>query len=341
MRAWLLEGLGGLKKLKLGEIADPVAGEGEVLLRVKYAALNPADRYLAEGQYPARPPMPHILGRDGVGEVIGVGDGVPGWSVGDSALILRSEIGVSRPGTLAEKVAVAAESLARVPRGWTDPQAAAAPLVYLTAYQALTNFGELPPPAVVLVSGASGGVGVASIHLAKAFGHRVIGLSRGTAKRDALIGQGAEAIFDPTEPAWRKKLREYLGEKRVDLAIDNVGGELFNDLIDTLGNNGRVSVVGRLAGPVPQFNTASLLFRRITVRGVVVAGYTAVESQAIWGATVGMLNTAKVHPLVDSVHAFEKLLDAFERLRQGPLGKVLVAVGEPAPASAPASATKA
>ena len=326
MKAWLLESLGGFKKLKLGEIADPVVGLGEILLRVKYAALNPADRYLSEGQYPARPPLPHILGRDGIGEVIGIGGGVPAglWNEGDSALILRSEIGVTRAGTLAEKVAVPAESLAKVPRGWTDQQAAAGPLVYLTAYQALNNFGELPPPVVVLVSGASGGVGVASIHLGKAMGHRVIGLSRGTAKRDALIKQGAEAIFDPTEATWRKKLREYLGEKKVDLAIDNVGGEMFNDIIDTLGNNGRVSVVGRLAGPVPQFNTASLLFRRLTIRGVVIASYTPTESQSVWSAVVTMLNAAGVHPLVDSVHPFDKLMDAFEKLKQGPLGKVLV-----------------
>src|SRR5438874_2525381 len=326
MKAWLLEGLGGLKKLKLGEIADPVAGEGEVVLRVKYAALNPADRYLAEGQYPARPAFPHILGRDGVGEVIEIGQGVSGWNVGDTAVILRSEIGVSRHGTLAEKVAAADESLTHVPRGWTDQQAAGAALVYLTAYQALNNFGELPP-SVVLVTGASGGVGVASIHLGKAMGHRVIGLSRDKGKHDALIKQGAEAMFDPNEPVWRKGLRDYLGEKRVDLAIDNIGGEMFNDVIDTLGNNGRVSVVGRLAGPVPQFNTAALLFRRITIRGVMVAAYTPAEAQATWAAIVSTLNTAGLKPLVDKVFPFDKVVpDAFERLRKGPLGKVLVEV---------------
>ena len=85
-----------------------------------------------------------------------------------------------------------------------------------------------------------------------------------------------------------------------------------------------MSVVGRLAGPVPQFNTASLLFRRNTIRGVMVAAYTPPEAQATWGAIVAMLNGTGVKPLVDSVHPFEKLLDAFERLRQGPLGKVLV-----------------
>jgi NADPH2:quinone reductase len=326
MRAWLLEGLGGLEKLKLGEIADPIAGRGEIVLRVKFAALNPADRYLAEGQYPARPTFPHILGRDGVGEVIALGPGVDGWQTGETALLLRSEVGVSRAGTFAEKVAIPAESLTRVPRGWTDQQAAGAPLVYLTAHQALTTFGQLPP-SVVLVTGASGGVGVASIHLGKAMAHTVIALSRGTAKRDALLEQGAAAVFDPTDTGWKKKLREHLGERRVDLTIDNIGGELFNDIIEVLGNHGRVSVVGRLAGPVPQFNTASLLFRRITIRGIVVAAYTPPEAQATWATIVRTLDGAGVRPLVDSTFPFEKLVpDAFERLRQGPLGKVLLEV---------------
>jgi len=325
MKAWLLEGLGGLDKLKLSDAAaDPRAGEGEVVLRVHYAALNPADRYLCEGQYPARPTFPHILGRDGMGEVIEVGGTViGGWKVGDRALVLRSEVGVNRPGMLAEKVAVPAESLARIPAGWDEKESAAGALVYLTAYQALTQFGELPRSSVVLITGASGGVGVASIHLAAAMGYRPIGLSRGTGKVDALKKLGAVGVFDPNDPAWRKKLKESLGVK-AELAIDNIGGELFNEIIDTLGNNGKVSVVGRLAGPVPQFNTASLLFRRITIRGVVVSGYTAPESQQVWAKVVSLLNGAKVRPVVDSVFPFDKLLDAFERLRQGPLGKVLL-----------------
>jgi NADPH2:quinone reductase len=79
-----------------------------------------------------------------------------------------------------------------------------------------------------------------------------------------------------------------------------------------------------LAGPVPQFNTASLLFRRITIRGVVVSGYTAAESRQVWAKVVSLLDGAGKRPVVDSIFPFEKLLDAFERLRQGPLGKVLL-----------------
>jgi NADPH2:quinone reductase len=326
MRAWLLDGLGGLDKLRLGDTADPTPAQGEVVLRVHYAALNPADRYLAEGQYPARPAMPHILGRDTVGTIESVAPGVDQWKPGDRALLLRSEVGVSRPGTFAEKVAIPVASLTSVPQGWTDQQSAGAPLVYLTAYQALTQFGELPPGGAVLVSGASGGVGVATIQLATAMGHKVIGLSRGTAKRDALLKLGAAAVYDPNDPTWRKTLKEFLGATRIDLAVDNVGGEGFSDLIDTLGANGKVSVVGRLAGPVPRFNTATLFFRRITIRGVAVGTYTAEESQAAWKAAVALLDKTGARPLVDHVFPFEQLRPAFDRLAQGPLGKVLLAV---------------
>jgi NADPH2:quinone reductase len=324
MKAWLLEGLGGLDRLGLGEVPDPRPGNGEVVLRVHYAALNPADRYLAEGQYPARPPFPHILGRDGCGTVVDVGEGADTWKLGDRALLLRSDVGVARHGTLAEKVAVPVESLTTIPPAWTEPQAAAAPLVYLTAYQALTQFGALPPGQIVLITGASGGVGVASIHLARAMGHTVVAMSRGTEKVDALKELGAHAVLDPNDPTWRKKMKEFTGGKRVDLAIDNIGGPLFSDVVDSLDEEGKVACVGRLAGPVPQFNTASLFFRRITIKGVYVGDYTPPAAQAAWAQTLKLLNAAGVKPVVDKIFPFEQLQGAFERLRHGPLGKVVL-----------------
>lgn len=326
MNAWLLDGLGGLDKLRLGEIVDPTPAEDEVVLRVDYAALNPADRYLAEGQYPARPPFPHVLGRDGVGTVVDLGPRVATWSIGDRALLLRSEIGVARHGTFAEKVAVPVESITKIPLGWSDQQAAAAPLVYLTAYQSLTQFGALPPGQVVLITGASGGVGIASIQLARAMGHIVVAMSRGTGKVDALMKLGAQVVLDPNDPAWRKRLTEFTNDRRVDLAIDNIGGPLFSDVVDALAHNGRVACVGRLAGPVPQFNTASLFFRRITVKGVFVGDYSPAQAQGAWTETLKLIERAGARPVVDRVFPFEQLLDAFERLRQGPLGKVLIEV---------------
>ena len=331
MKAWLLDGLGGIDRLRLGDAPDPVARDGEVVLRVHYAALNPADRYLAEGQYPARPTFPHILGRDGVGTVVAIGGGVSDWKVGDRALLLRSEIGVNRPGTLAEKVAVPAEVIARLPVGWSETESAGAPLVYLTAYQALTQWCEpLKTGSVVLVTGASGGVGVASIQLAVAMGHRVIALSRGTAKRDALLKLGAQLVLDPNDTQWTRRCREFLGDRqKVDVAIDNIGGEGFNEVLGLLGYDAKVALVGRLAGPVPQFNTAALFFRRITLRGVFVGSYPPPEAQAAWKATLDVLGRTGARPLVDRVLPFERLIDAFEPLRQGPLGKVLLAVNPP------------
>jgi NADPH:quinone reductase len=326
MKAWLLDRLGGLDQLRLADIPEPTPGTGEAVLAVDFAALNPADRYLSEGYYPARPPMPHILGRDGIGRVIALGPGVTQFKVGDRALVLRSEIGVSRAGTFAQQVAVPVESLIVPPQGWSDEQAAGAPLVYLTAYQALTQWDDLPRASVVLVTGASGGVGVASVQLAAAMGHTVVALSRSEQKRATLLKLGANIAIDPQEPKWTAKLKDQLKDRKVDLAIDNIGGSLFSDVISTLGYRGRVSIVGRLAGPVPQFNTSTLLFRRLRVGGVAVGTYTPPESQAAWKRIVEMLERAGRRPLVDSVFPFDQLRAAFDRLEKGPMGKVVIAI---------------
>ncbi len=326
MNAWLLEGLGGLSKMHLGVAPDPVAGLNEVVLRMHFAALNPADRYLAEGQYPARPTFPHILGRDGFGTIVDVGNGVTNWKVGDRAVLLRGEMGVNRPGTLAEKVAVPVESLASAPPNWTEEQSAGAALVYLTAYQALTQWNDLPSDANVLITGASGGVGVASIHLATAMGYKVIAMSRGDSKREALMKLGAFSVLDPADTQWRKRCRDLLAGGRIDLAIDNIGGTLFSELLDTLGFNAKVSLVGRLAGPVPQFNTASLFSRRISMRGVFVSTYQADEAQHAWSNVVALMGKTSATPVVDRIFPFDRLPEAFARLEEGPLGKVLIRV---------------
>jgi len=327
MKAWLLDSIGGgVGTLRIADFPDPQPAAGEAVLSISLAALNPADRYLAEGQYPAKPELPHILGRDGIGTVLAVGPGVAGVKVGDRRIIVRSEIGVNRRGTLAEKVAVPVASLVPVPQGWTDEQAAGATLVYLTAWQAIDQWTDLPATGVVLVSGASGGVGVAMTHLASAMGYTVVGLSRSKEKSAVLMKQGASLMLDPGDAEWRKKLKAELGARRVDLAIDNIGGELFSQMIETLGENGRVSCVGRLAGPVPQFNTASLFFRRLQIRGVGVYSYKPAESAAIWPQIVARMATKNYKPLVDSVFDFERLPAAFERLAAGPMGKVLLRI---------------
>jgi NADPH2:quinone reductase len=317
------KGIGGLR---LADVPNPVAQPEEVILQVHYAALNPADRYLAEDLYPAKPRLPHILGRDGMGTVVEVGSGVNDVRVGDRRGILRGEVGINRPGTFAQRVAVPAQDLVEIPTGWSEQEAAGATLVYLTAFQALTMWGPLPPSAVVLVTGASGGVGVAAVQLVATLGNKVLALSRSPEKSRRLEQLGATATFNPEDPKWREAVKTLLGPRRVDLAIDNIGGKLLPEVIDTLGEQGRVSVVGRLAGPVPSFNTATLFFRRLRLGGVAVGAWANAESRAAWQQVVDLLARAAARPQVDKVFPFDQLPQAFERLARGPMGKVLLAV---------------
>ncbi len=325
MKAWLLDHFSGIGSLRLADVPDPTAQAGEAVLQVHYAALNPADAYLAEKQYPAKPRLPHILGRDGMGTVIAVGSGVDGVAVGDRRLILRGDVGVERAGTFAERVAVPVVSLAEIPPNWDDKEAASATLVYLTAYQALTMWGSLPANSLVLVTGASGGVGVAAVQLAIAMGHTVVALSRSEEKRRRLADLGAGLCLNPADSNWRLMLKKTMAPRRVELAIDNVGGVLLPEVIDALGDQGKVSLVGRLAGPVPSFNTATLFFRRIRMGGVAVGAYANAESRACWQEVLGLLGRSNARPLIDSVLPFDKLPDAFTRLAEGPMGKVLLA----------------
>ncbi len=326
MKAWILESIGGLQNLKLAEVPDPVPAPGEAVVEIQFAALNPADRYLAEGQYPAKPAFPHILGRDGIGTVVSVGKAVISPRVGEVRVLLRGDAGVNRPGTFAQKVAVPVEYLAPKPAGWSDTEAAGASLVYCTAYQALTMWEPFNVGSIVLITGASGGVGTASVLLAKSMGFRIVVLSRSEKKRKELLALGADVALDPNNPDWPTELKAKLDGRRVDLAIDNIGGSLLPQVIETLGERGRVSLVGRLAGPVPNFNTASLFFKRLRIGGVHVGGYTAGEVNEVWKKIVGQLARNDTRVPVDRIFKFEELPAAFERLAAGPMGKVLLKV---------------
>jgi NADPH2:quinone reductase len=330
MRAWLMNGYEGTDKLQLADVKDPECGPGEVLLRMRLAGLNPADAFLARAMYPANPPLPHVLGRDGVGEVLALGPGVDHLRIGETVGILRCDVGVSTWGTLAEKSVAPASSVAPVPAGWSLEEMAGAPLAFLTAFQALTQWNDPPAPlpagSVLLITGSSGGVGVASVFLGKSMGMTVVALSRSAEKGAKLKELGADFVFDPADPNLRKSVLAAVSPRKVDLAVDNIGGALFNEVLGMLGYGGRVSVVGRSAGPVPEFNTASLFFRRNRVGGVAVSDYSREAAQAAWSEIVSRLEGMGKRPVVDRIFSFEEVKEAFARLGQGPMGKVLVRV---------------
>ncbi len=332
MKAWLLPTLTGLSSLTLTDVPNPTPAPNEIILSLQFAALNPADRYLAQNQYPAKPTLPHILGRDGIGTVLAVGSHVTDIRPGETRLILRSEVGVSRPGTLAQQVAVEASYTVPLPDGWSLQQAAAAPLVYLTAWQALNQFGSYPPNATLLITGASGGVGVATLQLANALRGgptgegTLVALSRSEEKSKLLRDLGADLTLNPDDKSWRKQLFAQLGPRPVNLAVDNIGGPLFSEVVETLGMWGAISVVGRLAGPVPDFNTSALLFRRLKIGGIAIASYSNKESLEAWHNVLNTLQKPTPKPLIDSTFPMDQVPAAFEKLQKGPMGKVLIQI---------------
>ena len=330
MRAWLMDSYEGVEALRLGEVPDPRPGPDDILLNMRWAGLNPADAFLASGMYPAKPRLPHVLGRDGAGEVAFVGAQAHNVRPGELVGILRCDVGVDVWGTLAEKVVVPAKSVAPIPHGWSLEEMAAAPLVFLTAWQALTQWTDPPAPprpgSNVLVTGASGGVGVASVLLGKSMNVTVIALSRSAKKRVRLKELGADFVFDPTDPQVGKMILGAIAPAKLDLVIDSIGGPLLPRLVGLLNYNGRISVVGRSGGIVPEFNTATLLFRRIRMGGVHVGDYTAAQAQVIWKEIVDRLQTLGRRPEIDSRVPFEQVKNGFTRLAEGPMGKVLVRV---------------
>src|SRR5215475_4118705 len=228
MRAWLMDSWEGVETLRLAEVANPQPGQADVLLKMRVAALNPADAFLARGMYPANPPLPHVLGRDGVGDVVAVGPGVDNLRVGETVGILRCDVGVETWGTLAEKVIVPMDCLTRIPPGWSLEEMAGAPLVFLTAWQALTQWNDFsaPPPtgSVLVVTGASGGVGVASVLLGKSMTLNVVALSRSEEKDARLKTLDADLVFDPADRNLVKTVKATINPKKVDLVVDSVGG---------------------------------------------------------------------------------------------------------------------
>jgi NADPH2:quinone reductase len=328
MRAWLWDGQAGVDHLTLAEAPDPVPSEGEVVMEVHYAALNPADRMMAERRYPypVYPPAPHVLGRDGVGTVIKVGKGVKDVEVGDQRILLRSQVGLFRWGMFAEQVSTPANALAEIPEGWTEEQSSGAAVVYLSGYRALTMWEPLKPNSVVLVTGASGGVGVATVQLATAMGHTVVALSRSDEKQRRLKEIGATFTVNPEDPQWPAHTKEALASRGVNLAVDTIGGKQLPEVIETMVDSGRLSLVGQLGGPVPNFDTGTLFSRWLRIGAMALSYYTPEQHRAAWHDLLGILARSGARPLIDREFPFEELPQAFERLAGGPMGKVVLRV---------------
>ncbi len=259
-----------------------------------------------------------------MGVVSAIGPNVTTLKVGQKVNIIHGDAGINTPGTLAQRLLISVENLGDIPRGWSDEQAAGAPLVYITAHLALTQFDDVPKNrrhrARHRRDRRRGRGDRASRESDGSHGDRPVA-QRGEVEAGFAMSSIRITRSIRTIRTGRKSLKEQLGKTRVNLAIDSIGGPLFNDVLDTLGANGRVSCVGRLAGPVPNFNTASLFFRGIRIGGLAVHSLNATEARRRWGEVLSLLEKSGAKPLVDSVHNFEDLRGAFRSTRAGTDGE--------------------
>ncbi len=323
MKSWQFNSFGDISNLKQVDIERPKSNQTDALVKISYASLNPADRYMVEGLYPGAGTLPFSVGRDGSGIVEEPAIDSE-FKKGDRVVVLRSELGVKRDGTLAEFVKVPEESLALIPDNWSDQEAAAAALVHLTAWQGLVDVGQINSESTVLITGASGGVGIAALQQAKAFGAKVVALSRSSEKQKTLKELGADGVFDPTDPDLLKNVKAYLAGGRVDIVIENIAGPFLQKCIKLAGYKARIAIVGLLAGLHSEIEIAQLIFKRISIHGIHVGSYSPQETQEIWKKIVQCLDKTNAKPLIDHVYSFDQVQEAFAHLKEGAMGKILV-----------------
>lgn len=326
MKAIVTSAPGGWDHTRLEERPDPVPGVDECLVELKAIGINPADYFQIEGNYPGQPPAPFIDGRDGAGVVLEP-DQKGRWKKGDKVVVLQTTKQNLAEGTLCERQKFPADALAPVPQGWSFEEAGSCGLVMQTAWRALVVHGQLKKGQAVVVTGASGGVGSAAVLLARALGAQVVALSRSPEKRSRLLEIGAHHAFDPADKELRAKINAATGKKGVELVLENVGGPQLKQSVQLLGVKGKVLVVGLLAGVDGVIPIPSLMFKQCAVEGVVVSAYTPEESRTAWDGIVAAIASIKARPIVDRAFPLANYLDAFDRLKGSPLGKVVLTTG--------------
>ncbi len=272
MRAVLCEDWGEPETLKLGEAPSPVAGPGEVTLRVRAAGVNFADIVLVRGQYQEKPSLPFSPGLEGAGDVISVGEGVVGISPGDRVMA------VTGVGAFAEEAVAPANCVFPIPEGMDFTTAAAFPVAYGTSHLALTERGALKAGETLLVLGAGGGVGLTAVECGKAVGATVIAAASSDEKLDLAQAHGADHLINYVDDDLRAAARKLTDGRGVDVVYDPVGGDASKAALRALAWSGRLLVIGFASGEVPQIPANYLLVKNISAVGVYWGAYRNNES---------------------------------------------------------------
>lgn len=317
MKAVVAHAFGSVEGLRVHDWPDPEPGPGEVIIDVMAAGVNFSDLLVTGGQYQVLPALPFVPGEEAAGIVSSVGEGVDTCAVGDRVLALADN------GAYAERLRAAQSNCFVLPRTMDFPEAAAFALVYQTAHLALVDRAGLQPGEVVLVTGAAGGVGLACVQLAKALGARVLAGVGSAEKAQLARACGADAIVDlsAADPgnSMRDDVRALTDGKGVDVAIDVVGGEVFEGAFRSLAWRGRLVVLGFAGGRIPQVGANRILLRNVAVTGLNSSDYRErqpvqtrrVQSELFALHEKGLLRTelAGSYPLEEAPRAMAELRD--------------------------------
>lgn len=319
------------------------AGAGaEVLVRVGASALNHLDLWLRRG-LPIETTMPHIGGSDIAGTIVpgasagawagnGAGVGVrvvvdPSVSCGTCEWCLAGEeplcvdykiLGEHLNGGFAEYVVVPAANVLEIPDSMSFEEAAAAPLVYLTAWRGLISRGRLKSGQSVLITGASGGVATAAIQIAKMIGARVYAVTRGE-HVERVSALGADVVYDREAGAFAKQLWADTGKRGVDVVFDSTGEALWAQNVRSLARGGRLVVYGATAGPAAQIDLRVVFWKQIEIVG------TTMANRQEFGEVMKQVFSGALKPVIDSVMPLEQIREAHERLERGDaFGKIVI-----------------
>lgn len=348
MRAWQLgdrpaaprEAGAAIDFLTLTESPDPVAGPGELVVRVTAAGLNYRDLMVLRGVYGAGLPESRIPLTDGVGVVEAVGAGVAGFAPGTRVIaanftdwlgdggygyhVFASDLGVTRDGWLAERIVLPAAAAIPVPDAVSDDTAASAAVVAGTVWHALVAFGQVQPGDLVLTQG-TGGVALYTLQLAKALGATVAITSSSEAKLARVREMGADYTVNYRErPDWAAALMEATGGRGADVVVDTIGFGQFGQTLAATAAEGRIATLGALSGSPqdrPDFDQGALIGKNVTVKGIASGHRGMIE------AALGVMAEHGIAMVIDRSFAFEDAPAAYRYLLSGAhMGKVLVRV---------------
>jgi NADPH:quinone reductase len=326
MKAIVVEAFGPPDGLALRELPSPRPGDDEVLIDIHAAGVNFPDLLVTAGKYQVLAPLPFIIGKEGAGTVRSVGQRVTAFRPGQRVVF---EV---EAGAFAERICVRQAHCFPVPDDLGLEDAAGLGLAYQTAWFALTDRGQVKAGEWVLVTGAAGGVGIAAVQLARAFGANVIA-GVGTASKGSFVREhGAHAVVDLGQPNLSDVLRDQVhaitGGKGLDVVVDMVGGDAFAASLRAMGEGGRMLVVGFAAGTIPQIRVNYLLLKHLSVVGVNWGVYRAGQTDRIAHAQARIFDLATTGALRSPVTATYPLAEAARALndlqRRSFLGKIVL-----------------